>query len=119
MIDAARSAAPRLYLNHDVSKVAAEALRREGYDVVAAEEVAMEAASDEEHLLRAAAEGRTLVSFNVGDYCELHVRFLREGRSHWGIALSKQRGIRDTIRSLRRLLTSRTVEDLRNQLLWV
>ena len=60
MTGASPASQPRLYLNHDVSAAAAEALRARGYDVVAAQEVGMERASDEEHLARAAAEGRVL-----------------------------------------------------------
>ena len=110
---------PRLYLNHDVSPVAGEALRRQGYDVVAAQEVGMADASDEEQLLRAAAEQRSLVSFNVRDYPALHLEFLKHGRTHFGIVLSKQLSVRDTIRALHDLLNSATREDLENQLRWL
>jgi predicted nuclease of predicted toxin-antitoxin system len=110
---------PRLYLNHDVSAAAAEALRARGYDVVAAQEVGMERASDEEHLARAAAKGRVLVSFNVRDYPTLHATFVKEGRPHAGILLSRQVGVKATIRKLEHVLTTKTAEELRNDIRWL
>ena len=110
---------PRLYLNHDVPKTAAEALRSEGYDVVATDEVGLADASDEEQLAWAAKEGRTLVSFNVRDYPSLHLKYLQEELFHSGIVLSKQMGIKETIRALKVLLTTTTPEDLKSQLRWL
>ena len=119
MTEEAQPVALRLYLNHDVSATAAEALRKRGYDVVAAQELGMSAASDEDHLKRAASDGRTLVSFNVEDYPTLHARFLGQGKSHSGIILSKQLGIKETIRGLETFLRSHTPDQLKDQLLWL
>ena len=119
MTGPAPSTRPRLYLNHDVSSSAAEALRREGYEVVAAQELGMEKASDEEHLVRAAAEGRVLVSFNTRDYPRLHAEFLKQGRAHAGIALSKQLDVRNTIRALRHILTTTDADEWKNLVNWL
>jgi predicted nuclease of predicted toxin-antitoxin system len=109
----------RLFLDHDVSRVAAEALRDDGFDVIAASEVGREAAADEEQLEFSASQGRVLVSFNVRDYPAIHLRWLDEGRKHAGILLSKQMSVRETIRALKRVLTTRTAEELENQMLWL
>ncbi len=119
MADPSPALPPRLYLNHDVSKVAAEALRREGFDVVAAEEAGMADASDADQLRHATEQGRALVSFNVRDYPSIHSEYLREGRGHCGIVLSRQLAVRDTIRALRALLTSRVPDELKNHLAWL
>jgi hypothetical protein len=47
----------------------------------------------EGHLLQlayAAAQGRAIYSFNVGDFCRLHSQWLAEGKSHAGIILAQQ-----------------------------
>ncbi len=57
----------RLYLDEDVHKRVAVALRLRHFDVVSAHEVGRCGLSDAEQLTFAAAEGRTLFSYNTAD----------------------------------------------------
>ena len=66
------------------------ALRARGIDVHTALEAAMIARADEEHLLFAAAQGRVLCSFNVGDFYRLHTRYMAQHKSHTGMILARQ-----------------------------
>jgi hypothetical protein len=71
-----------LYLDEDAQdNDLVHALRLHNVDVVKAWYVGMRERKDEEHLLFAAAQGRVLYSFNVGDYFQLHTEFLTQGRS--------------------------------------
>ena len=67
-----------------------QALNLRGVGVIGAWAAGMRERNDEEHLLWAVAESRSLYSFNVRDYCRLHAEFLAQGKSHAGIILAKQ-----------------------------
>ena len=67
-----------------------QALNLRGVGVIGAWAAGMCERNDEEHLLWAVAESRSLYSFNVRDYCRLHAEFLAQGKSHAGIILAKQ-----------------------------
>lgn len=97
---------PRFYTDEDVYRGVAGALRREGYDTVSTPSVGRQTTSDESQLTWAAAESRTLITFNVAHFSRLHAQWLREGRSHAGIIVSSQRPLGDTIRRLIRLAGS-------------
>jgi uncharacterized protein with PIN domain len=61
----------RLYLDADVHKDLARALRLRGYDAVSAHEVSNSSLADEEQLQYAADEGRAIFTFNAPDYLAL------------------------------------------------
>jgi len=61
----------RLYLDEDVHKRVASALRLRRFDVVSAHEVGRWGLSDEEQLTYAAGEGRAIFTFNTSDYQNL------------------------------------------------
>ena len=46
--------------------------------------------SDEDHLRRAASDGRVLYSFNIKDFSLLHTHWIFAGRQHSGIVLGFQ-----------------------------
>jgi predicted nuclease of predicted toxin-antitoxin system len=64
----------RFLLDEDVHLGLADALRKRGYDARHTGEEGRFGAPDTEQLEHAAAEGRTLVTFNVGHFVQLHVR---------------------------------------------
>ena len=73
---------------------------------------------DEAHLAYAAAQGRALFSFNVGDFARLHAAWRARGRRHAGLVLAPQQryALGDLIRGLTRLAAARPAEDLRDRL---
>ncbi|MEW5720055.1 MAG: DUF5615 family PIN-like protein, partial [Chloroflexota bacterium] len=94
----------RLYLDEDVHRRVAVALRLRHFDVVSAHEVGRWGLSDEEQLTLAAAEGRALFTFNPPDYLRLHLNWLQLGKDHSGITVSDQLPVGETIRRLLNLL---------------
>ncbi|HEY68066.1 MAG: hypothetical protein DRI79_04210 [Chloroflexi bacterium] len=109
----------RLYIDEDVHESVAMALRRRGYDVLNAREANQRGLSDAEQLAYAAAEGRTLFSFNAADYIALHMTYLAQGREHAGIVISKQIPISETVHRLLTLLDQVSADEIRNQLRWL
>ena len=75
----------RFYADVHVPRSVTLALRRRGVDVLTAQDIAMEAASDADHLVRATAEGRVLITQDA-DFLALHA----SGVSHAGIAYARQ-----------------------------
>jgi predicted nuclease of predicted toxin-antitoxin system len=80
----------RLYLDEDFHPDLADALRQHGHDCRSCIEAGMLGKSDEEQLAYATAEGRCLVSFNVGDFAALAQQWAQTGRAHAGIVVTQQ-----------------------------
>jgi predicted nuclease of predicted toxin-antitoxin system len=109
----------RLMLDEDVHAGLGLILRRRGYDVAHVQELSRQGLSDEEQLSHAIAEKRCLVSFNVRDFVVLHNHYARTGQEHFGIVVSKQRPLKDTLRLLLGLLQSRSAEAVYCQLVFL
>jgi uncharacterized protein with PIN domain len=101
----------RILLDEDIHKSAAEQLRLRGYDAVHIVEKSRTGLSDNAQLLYAHSEGRILISFNIKDYIKLHKKFIKEGKQHSGIILSKQVPIGEFIKKLAQQLHQETIFD--------
>jgi hypothetical protein len=88
MGSAAAGAAVRLVLDHHYSREIAEDLRGRGHDVIAVYERSWHQLDDEELLDRCAAEGRSLLTNNVGDFMIISQRWAAAGRHHTGLVFS-------------------------------
>ena len=93
-------------------------LRKRGVDILSALEAGTTKESDERQLVFAAAQGRAIYSFNVGDFCRLHSQWLAEQRAHAGIVLARQQQfpVGEQIRRLVRLVGTLSEEEMRNRL---
>jgi predicted nuclease of predicted toxin-antitoxin system len=80
----------KLLLDEMISPRVARELRAFGHDVQAikADRADLEAASDRDVLLRAAAERRALVTNDVLDFGLLHGQLLAAGEEHYGIVFT-------------------------------
>ena len=107
----------RLYFDEDSARHSlARELRFRGADVVTAIETGMAQKTDEEQLEWAAANARVLYSFNRGDFYDLHTVWLKAGRSHSGIILSRQGlSVGEQMRRLLRLVAAKSAEEMRNR----
>jgi len=109
-----------LYLDEDVTTVLARELRRRGYQVVTTQEAGQRQADDDSQLSYAAAHNLALVTYNQGDFCLRHRRYLDAGRSHAGIFIASRKvGLGETLRRLVRLLESVPAEESFNQIRWL
>ena len=106
----------RLYFDEDSARHSlARELRFRGADVLTAIETGMAQKTDEEQLEWAAANSRVVYSFNRGDFYGLHTAWLKAGRSHSGIILSRQGlSVGEQMRRLLRLIDTLTAEEMRN-----
>mgnify|MGYP001025447253 CR=1 FL=1 len=75
--------------------------------------------TDNEQLSYAASQGRALFTFNAADYVRLHLDWLRGGEQHYGIIVSEQLPVGETVCRLLGLLNRVSAEEMRNQLYWL
>jgi Domain of unknown function (DUF5615) len=109
----------RLYLDEDVHKQVAAALRLRSFDAISTHEVGRRGHSDAEQLVYATNAGRTLFTFNTSDYLHLHRDWLQARREHAGIVISDRLPIGEIIRRLLNLLNRVTADEIRNQIRWL
>lgn len=109
----------RLYLDEDVHKRVAAALRLRRFDTTSAHEVGHWGLSDETQLTYAAAEGHVLFTYNTSDYLRIHLDWLKLGQEHAGIIVSDQIPIGETIRRLLNLLNQVTADEMCNEIRWL
>lgn len=109
----------KLYLDEDVYKKVATALRLKGYDVISSHEVQKQSLSDYQQLEYAISEQRAIFTFNTGDFKRLHEEYILSGKSHFGIILSKQIPLGETINRLTKFLYTRSSEEVKNNIFWI
>lgn len=107
----------RIYFDEDSARHSlARELRVRGADVVTAVEIGTGGQMDEQQLEWATNNSRVLYSFNRGDFFGLHTVWLRSGRSHAGIVLSRQDlSVGEQMRRLLRLINRLSAEEMRNR----
>jgi len=110
---------PGLYLDEDVHKKIATALRLKGYDVLSAHEVGKHGISDIQQLEFAISEKRAIFTFNAGDFNRLHKEYLEKGKKHFGILLSKQIPFGETVKRLTKFLFEHKAEEIINGIFWI
>jgi len=81
-----------IYLDADVERMIAKALRRRGYTCHAADEVGMKQASDEAQIEYAARVGYALVTYNVEHFAPLPLDTYRKDGSILALCLSPRGG---------------------------
>jgi hypothetical protein len=105
-----------LLLDEDVYGAVAPALRRAGLDAISTMEAGRGGQTDESQIDWALAENRTLFTFNVGHFANLHSIRIAHGLCHSGIIVSSQRPIGDVIRRLLHLANTLDAESMRDRL---
>jgi hypothetical protein len=110
------------YLDEDsFEKSLVKAFRRAGLDVVTVADVGRQRYADEEQLIWAASQGRSIYSYNRRDFCRLHDELLTAGRNHSGIIVLQQQrySIGQQVKGLLRLVAEQSKEDMVNQLIFL
>ncbi len=109
--------AVRLYLDEDaMDDDLVQALRLRGADVETVLDANLVGHPDDEQLAYASSVGRTLYTFNVGDFIRLHSAYMAAGQTHAGIIFGQQQrySVGEQMRRLRRLIALRSTEAMQN-----
>ena len=109
----------RLLVDEDAQhRGLAPALRARGVDVVTAHEAGLTGQDDDVVLAHAVNDGRTVYTFNAGDFSRLHGEYLRQGQDHFGILIvPRQRyAVGEQLRRLLQWINTKPAEEMRNRL---
>lgn len=79
----------------------------------------MLSSADDEQFDLAVSEQRAIVTFNFGDFVELHETYIADGKERWGIILSTEERTGTLVHRLLRLLNSVTADELKNTVRWL
>jgi uncharacterized protein with PIN domain len=109
----------RLYLDEDVHKKIALALRLKGYDVISAHEVKNWGISDKEQLDYSILKKRAIFTFNTRDFSLLHEEYEHKKIFHYGIILSKQIPLKQNISKIINFMYLNKQADITNKILWI
>jgi predicted nuclease of predicted toxin-antitoxin system len=109
----------KLFIDEDVHAALSTVLRKRGFDVAHAQEVDRKGKSDSEQLEYASLQQRCLMSFNVKDYVLLHNLYVQQRKEHWGIIVSKQLPMGETLRRVLTVLQRNSKESMKNQIFFL
>jgi len=112
-------AAVSLFIDEDVHEGLAAALRRQGIDAVNAHECRRKEVGDAERLAFAVSQQRALMTFNLTDFEVLADQYFWQDKQHFGIIVSPQRPLRETLWRLVALTKKFTRASLVNQLTYL
>jgi predicted lysophospholipase L1 biosynthesis ABC-type transport system permease subunit len=90
-------------------------------DVTNAVDAGHAGSPDRVQLEHAAADGRVMFTYNVGDFFALHTQFRQEGRSHAGLILAVQQRytVGEQLRRILRMNRERSSDDMRRFQTWL
>ena len=106
----------KLYLDEMIPIDLALILKQFNHDVLSAKDAGMLGKTDLEQFAFAAAQGRAILTFNIGNFTKLHRAWLEEGRRHKGIIISPEIKIAELIRLTLKLLAVTKDGEIDNQL---
>jgi hypothetical protein len=112
----------RLFIDEDsAEKAVLAALRNAKLDILTVAEVGRLSYSDEDQLTWAAQQGRVLYSYNARDFCQLHDRYMVEGKTHAGIILVPQQrySVGQLLRGFINLMKIKSAEDMVDRLVFL
>ena len=107
-----------LYTDEDISALVAILLKSRGLDVTTVPEQLTLGKTDKEQLELAISMNRCLVTHNRVDFEKLHFQYLNENKKHSGIIIIPQKNPYEVARRVAILVTTLTVEQINNQLLY-
>jgi len=109
----------RLYLDEDVHHLIAQALRLRGRTTLTTLEAGRQGSTDTEQLQFAITGGYAMLTYNVADFPRLHYELIRNGEHHAGIIVATQDDPAANARTLLKLVSVFSAEDLADQLVFL
>jgi predicted nuclease of predicted toxin-antitoxin system len=114
MSEVAKKNSPKLLLDEHIWAYLAKLLREQGFDVVHVTEVDLVATPDDDIMAYAVGEHRAVVTFNIKHFVPLAIRYVEDGKEHYGVVVSKQLSPGELQKRVTKLLENVTAEELMN-----
>lgn len=109
----------KLLLDEDTQFALALALRKRGYDALHVQEIDRKGLTDVEQLQYAIDNERCLFTYNVKDFVLLHNDFVKNENEHYGIVVSRQLPIGESLKKLLSILLIRSKDSIKNQIMFL
>ena len=109
----------RIYLDEDVHTFIAQALRLRGWQALTTEEARRRSTTDLEQITFATDHEYAILTYNIRDFPRLHHEIVTRGETHAGIIAAKREDPHRNVRALLNLLTARSAEAMRGQLVYL
>lgn len=109
----------KLYLDEDSQRTSlALSLRQHGVDVLTTSEADQISKPDLYQLVFATSIGRTIYTYNVGDFAALHHEYQTQEIKHSGMIIGEQGrfGIGEEMRRLLRIIEAKSATEMENEL---
>lgn len=104
----------RLYTDADVHGKLAGLIRQHGFDAVSAYEVDNSRLDDPEQLAYAVSQRRAILTCNIRHFAPLFDAYWQAKRPHYGIIVSEQLPVGETLHRVLRLLDNVSADEMRN-----
>jgi predicted nuclease of predicted toxin-antitoxin system len=108
-----------LYLDEDVDVLVASLLRARGFQATTTQEVGQIGKTDEQQLMYAVAQRKTVLTHNRADFERLTHQFFATGRMHYGIIIAARRSPYEIARRLLIILNHVTADEMENHLRYI
>jgi len=108
-----------LYLDEDVSVVAADLLRARGFSATTTQEAGQIGKSDSEQLAYAASRNKALLTHNRADFETLAKEYFSTGKTHSGIIVATRHPPSEIVRRLLLILNRVTSDEMQNQFRYI
>lgn len=105
---------PKLLLDEHIWLYLAKLLREQGFDVIHVNEVELDSTPDNEIMEYAVSKKMAVVTFNIKDYVPLAIQYVKDGKEHYGVVVSKELSRGELQRRVTKLLKGVTAEELIN-----
>lgn len=105
----------KLLIDEDVHATLSEALRKRGYDAINVQELGKKGISDQGLIDEAIKNRSCIMTYNIKDFIILHNNFLERNQSHFGIIVSKQLSLGETLKRLLKILKTSTAEKIKGR----
>ncbi len=106
----------KVYTDEDIAFAICKALRLRGFEIYTTFEAGKSANQDIEQVVYANSIGAVILTHNVQDFPRLHYALTGKGGHHCGIIIAKQISVGEIVKSILRLSTVLSAEDMRDRL---
>lgn len=106
----------KIYTDEDVAFAVCKAFRLRGFEVFSTFEAGKSANQDIEQLEYANSIGAVFLTHNAQDFPRLHYALMEKGGHHCGIIIAKQISVGEIVKSLLRLSSVLSAEDMKDRL---
>ena len=108
-----------LLLDEDTQLALALALRKRGYNALHVQEIERKGLNDREQLRYSIETERCFFTYNVKDFVLLHNEYVLDEIEHFGIVVSKQLPIGETLKRLLSILLIYSKDSIKNEIMFL